>query len=281
MTPTDSTTPNYGEEELVELTSFNLENTHERDSHIRFYPKKHIYTFDEIPVTPVSTVIASWFPAFDAESIAERKATKECPKEKLMEEWEANGMKARIIGTFMHQQIEYALLGRDFSNACTFDYHGAFINTEEQIDISRELELFQHFIQDKQPQSFRTEWRICDEEHHIAGTIDYLTRNEQGEYIMYDWKRSNKIVCEGDTETRTIVNDYRRHTYGLLSHLSDTPYSHYCLQQNLYRYMLRKHYGIELSAMYLVVLYPTNRTYHCVEVPAMDKEVEIILSRLG
>ena len=35
-----------GKEECGEPKAFNLEHAHERDSHVHFFPEKHIYTFD-------------------------------------------------------------------------------------------------------------------------------------------------------------------------------------------------------------------------------------------
>lgn len=272
---------NYGAEELTNPQSFNLTNTHPRDSRLKFYPEQHVYTFDDVKAEPVSTVIASWFPAFDAEANAERKATDSHPKQQYIEEWGSNGTRARAIGTFMHDQIERSLLDKPTTDTFHFDYHGQYVNIDEDINIRHEVSLFHSFLQEWNPISYRTEWRICDEEHHIAGTIDYLTRDAEGNFVMFDWKRSNKIGIEtGDTFQVVRQCDYHRHAYGLLSHLDDTPFNHYCLQQNLYRYMLRRHYDIDLAKMYLVVLHPDNITYHCVEVPPMDAEVNTILSRL-
>ena len=259
---------------------FNLAHAHERDAHVHFFPDTHAYTFDDTPAEPVSTIIASWFPTFDAARSAERKGTPEHPKEKYLEEWAARGNEARAIGTFMHAQIEQSLLGKPCSDVCPFSYHGIFVNTEKEIHINRELDAFRRFMEDKKPIPYRTEWSICDEVHHIAGTIDFLTQNEAGEYIMYDWKRSNKIGLVGKEGFQVCSkNNYHRHAHGLLAHLDDMPYNHYCLQQNLYRHILRQHYGIELAGMYLVVLHPDYDTFHCVPVPVMEAEVRIICSR--
>lgn len=276
------TTLDYGCEEVIVPSSFNRENTHPRDSHIHFYPDHHIYTFNNQQLIPVSTVIGSWFSAFDAEMAAERKATREHPKEQYIEEWACNGCRARHIGTFMHSQIEHTLLGDETCFESRFEYHGQYVNVDEEVSIAREMEMFKRYLEEWNPKPYRTEWRICDEEHSLAGTIDFLTRDEEGHFVMFDWKRSNKIVTDepyGGTRLH-MFSEYGRHAFGALSHLHDTSYTHYCLQQNLYRYMLRRHYDIDVERMYLVVLHSSNRTYHCVEVPPLDHEVEIILSRL-
>ena len=272
--------PDYGTEESVVLAAFNLAHVHERDAHVHFFPEQHAYTFDDTPVESVSTIIASWFPTFDAERNAERKGTPDHPKQQYLEEWACRGNEARTVGTFMHAQIEQSLLGQPCCDVCNFAYHGTYVNSEKDIRISRELNAFHRFIDDKKPIPYRTEWRICDEEHRIAGTIDFLSQNEAGEFIMYDWKRSNRIVQLGKNGYQVCdKNPFHRHAHGLLAHLDDIPYNHYCLQQNLYRHILQKHYDIELAAMYLVVLHPDYTTYHLVPVPTMEPEVRILLSR--
>lgn len=275
-------TLDFGSEEVIVPSSFNKEHTHPRDSHIHFYPDHHIYTFDDQQLTPVSSVIGSWFSAFDAQTAAERKATPSHPKEQYIEEWACNGCRARLIGTLMHSEIERTLLGGEPALEHNFQYHGNYVNVDESVTIAREMEMFKRYLDEWKPIPYRTEWRICDEEHGLAGTIDFLTRDAEGHFVMFDWKRSTKVVSDepyGGTRLH-MFSEYGRHAFGALSHLHDTSYTHYCLQQNLYRYMLRKHYDIEVERMYLVVLHCNNRTYHCVEVPPLDNEVEIILSRL-
>ena len=58
----------------------------------------------------------------------------------------------------------------------------------------------------------------------------------------------------------------------------DTAYYHYCIQQNLYRYMLEKNYGIKIKSMNLVVLCPEYSKYYKVNVPVMDEVIGSIVS---
>lgn len=267
-----------GEEERCELTAFNLENKHVRDEHIHFYPEKHVYTFDAQPLISVSSLIAKLFPEFDSAKAAARKATPDCPKEKIMEEWNKQGQEARDAGTFMHRQIELALLGQPVETAFHFAYQGKYVRDEKRVDISRELHMFEQFRAERRLASYRTEWRIYDEVHGIAGTIDYLTKDAEGVYRMFDWKRTGKMGYEGSQGfSVTKFNKFGRHAFPPIAHLDDTVYTHYCLQQNLYRYILKEHYGIGLAEMFLVVLYPSNSSYHLVEIPVMEEEARRLL----
>ena len=56
---------------------------------------------------------------------------------------------------------------------------------------------------------------------------------------------------------------------------------HYCLQQNLYRYMLEKNYGLNVSRMNLVVLHPDYDDFRIVPIKRMDKEVNIIINTIS
>ena len=59
--------------------------------------------------------------------------------------------------------------------------------------------------------------------------------------------------------------------------LPDTSFYHYCLQQNLYRYMLETHYGLRVRAMNLVVLCADYPSYYVAQVPKMDEVVSQII----
>ena len=59
--------------------------------------------------------------------------------------------------------------------------------------------------------------------------------------------------------------------------LPDTAFYHYCLQQNLYRYMLETHYGIRVRGMNLVVLCPDYPTYYVAQVPRMEEVVAQVI----
>jgi len=56
--------------------------------------------------------------------------------------------------------------------------------------------------------------------------------------------------------------------------------THYAIQQNLYRYILEKNYGIIINNMSIVVLHPIYNDYRKYDIPRMDKEVQIIINYL-
>lgn len=255
----------------------NLDNsllTFPQDNLISFDEEKHRYSVDGVgEMTPVSCVVGSFFKPFDAMYWSMIKSGGDEEKAALMrEQWEAKGKIAAQIGTFLHRQIEL-YINKEVSApelSCVAGYKGKYIDIANQVDISKEWSYFKMFDESTNYLPFRTEWRIFDATHKIAGTTDLVCRCEDGTFEIYDWKRSNKIEPEEVNKFSTGING--------LSHLTDTTYIHYCLQQNLYKYIIETNYGLKISRMSLVVLHPDYNGYRIVNIPEMRREVEIMLS---
>lgn len=248
--------------------------TFKQDELIQFNEAEHIYSVDGIDkLTSVSNVVGSFFKEFDAIYWSMRKCCNN-PIEaaKLRDEWTSKGQKASQAGTFLHKQIEDFLNGRfDGEMECIVEYIGEYIHMREQVNISKEWNYFLKFKEQTPFTPFRTEWRVFDADARIAGTIDLVCACDDGTYEIYDWKRSNKINPFEHNRFQSGLNG--------LEHLTDTTYIHYCLQQNLYRYILQKNYGINIKRMNLVVLHPELNDYEIVSIPIMEKEVNTIISR--
>lgn len=249
--------------------------TFEQDGRLAFNEEEHIYTLNGIEMRSVSSIVAMFFREFDAVGISLKKCYgNEIEAAKLREVWESKGCVASQAGTFLHKQIEDYLNGKEIPELlCDVRYDGKYVKFGDRLDISREWSYFKAFERNTTFSPFRTEWRIYDADSRIAGTLDFVCACPDGTYEIYDWKRSNKI---DPTERNPWANGLNG-----LEHMTDTSYSHYCLQQNLYRYMLEKNYGIRVSRMNLVVLHPELPTYRVVPIPPMEREVSIILERLG
>ena len=252
-----------GEVDNKQSIAFNRENTHPRDSRIKFYPEPHIYTIDNAPAPSASTIISKFFPEFDSYSAASRLNPNHdlygLEIEEIVEIWNKKGKEAANKGTFLHEQIENFYLEQEYQKTEEFHLFESFVNENNHI------------------KPYRTEWRIFDEHHHIAGTIDLISKNGNG-YEMYDWKRSKKVVNSFNGEP--IKSNQWQRGVGHLSDIEDTSYNRYCLQQSLYKYILEKNYGLTVSKMFLVVLYPEYDRYYKVEVPYLKDKAEYILRTL-
>lgn len=243
-----------------------------QDELLTFEEASHRYFVTGVgEMMPVSNVIGLFFKPFDAEYWSKKKCFGDAEAAaRMREEWDCKGTFAGQAGTFLHKQIEDYLNGKQpQSLTCTVSYDGTYIRRRKQVDISCEWRYFLAFSSYVAYTPFRTEWRVYDADAAMAGTIDLLCSRHDGTYEIYDWKRSNKINPSERNQWASGLNG--------LEHLTDTTYMHYCLQQNLYRYMLEKNYGMTVSRMTLVVLHPDLPTYRLVSIPRMDSEVETIV----
>ena len=198
----------------------------------------------------VTTLIELFFPHFDEEKYIQKRMeetgmSEEAVRRELAEPSER--------GTDMHKQIENFLKGLPYD------------------DSSVE---FQHFLKFHQEQIVRrglvfdsAEYAIELKDSNIAGTVDALFRKPNGEYVMVDWKRSKHLIIDGYP---------KKYGFGrglsVLSHLDNSSYYKYEIQQSFYKYILEKDYGIKVSSMILAVLYPDYDRYYSIKLSEYRKQ---------
>lgn len=272
--PKKPVAPEPPTKEVVHKNINGSDLTFAQDKLISFEEDSHTYNVIGCgDMRPVSSVISMFFEPFNAEVASIRKCKGDLvAAAKLREEWESRGVLASQAGTFLHKQIENYLNDKTEPQTfkCDVEYNGKYLHLNKRIDISKEWSFFKAFDQATTYQPFRTEWCIYDRDARMAGTVDLICARPDGTYELYDWKRSNKVDPNETNAWSSGING--------LEHLPDTSYYHYCLQQNLYRYMLEKNYGIKISRLNLVVLHPDFMTYKVVPVPFMDREVNVIIN---
>ncbi len=250
----------------------------DRDSYIQFNPYEHIYLFNgREQFKSVSELISYFFEPFLAYKIAEIHVRKYGGTEgEILEKWDMAGCMASEAGTFMHKQIENVYNGLEYQKVYHFRYNGKYLHADTEISLEQERHHFMNFKKDHDFKPYRTEWAIYDEGLKIAGTIDMI--HKRGEvFDIYDWKRSGKIV---DEEGAPVTIGFRgKSGINGLESVQDTAYWHYCIQQNLYRYILERNYGITVGKMYLVVMIATMDNYIKLEVPRMNEAIEVIVEK--
>ena len=255
------------------MLSFTDAGLYEQDRYIDFEPEGHVYTYKgETQLLPVSALIAWFFEHFDAQAAAQRQWERyHIPIEVSLKKWQRIGRKASEVGTFLHEQTENYFKDGTFETDYPFEYDGDV----EHVSIEREKLYFLQFVRDYDIHPYRQEWPVYDTELNIAGTIDMVCKEADGEFTIYDWKRSSKVV---NHQGQPIVEGFggKRGFNGIS--LPDTAYYHYCIQQNLYRYMLETHYGVRVKAMNLVVLCPDYPTYCVAPVPRMDEVIGQVIA---
>ena len=243
-------------ERRMEKYRFNKRNFHERDKNITFRPIDHVYIVNGIALDSVTTFVNNAFPKFNSEFHAKRKAKQlGISPEEVLEMWDKKGKESRDLGTAMHSKIENYYLGSDSVETDAYKLFKIFAN---------KIEL----------KPYRTEWAVYDWEHKIAGTIDFVDY-QNGEYIIYDWKRSEKIIDNG---IPVKINKYGEKGNYPLEHLDNTPYYHYALQLSLYKYILEKNYGMKISDLRLGIFHPTYNKPYVLKMPYLKKEINDIFN---
>ena len=200
--------------------------------------------------TSVTTLIEKFFPFFDEEAYIEHYMVE---SGKSREEVIKKMLEPSERGTFMHQQIEYFLKGKpheeDFKEFQLFrKFH------EEQI-VRRGLAFYD------------AEKIVTLPQYGIAGTVDALFRKPDGTFVMVDWKRSKNLIIDGYPKKYGMGRGL-----SILSHLDNSSYYHYELQQSFYKYILETEYGMKVSSMILCVLHPDYSRYYTIKLP--DYRVE-------
>ena len=236
-------------------------NSHPRDSFIEFEEDNHLYSNGKNPFTSVTTLISKYYPEFDADKvIAKMMNSPYWPQnkyhgktsEEIKLEWDKKRDHSSKLGTLLHKNIE--------------DYY----NGEKVANFSPEWFYFLEWDKaNVHLTPFRSEWVIYDEELMVAGTIDMIFKHGD-DYIMVDWKRSAKI-------NKQDRYNFFNHP---LAHLPGNNYFKYALQQNFYKFILEKYYGIKIKAMFLLQLHPKVGKYELISCEDLQEEVKIIVEDL-
>lgn len=243
------------EEKRLEQYRFNIRNRHWRDDNVTFREADHIYIVDGTPLDSVTTFVKNCFPDFDTEFHAKRKAEAlGITKEAVLEMWDKKGRESRERGTEMHKKIESYYLGNEPSTDDTFD-------------------LFKIFANKITLKPYRTEWAVYDWEQKIAGTIDFVDY-QNGEYIIYDWKRSDKLIAKNGLPIKN--SQYGEKALPPIENLDDSPYYHYALQLSLYKYIIEKNYGITVSKLRLGIFHPSYNKPYVLEMPYLQNEIDTL-----
>ena len=177
----------------------------------------------------------------------------------IRQQWANAGAEGASQGTWMHTTFECLL-------------NGGFVTSCDQ-----ELTLclsFLRAVSNLGATIFRTEWMIYAEAEDLAGSIDLVLKLlGSSKLILVDWKRTQDIRSKGIS--------YGKNMLGCLKEIPDCTLWHYRLQLNVYRHILGKYYGEEVSMMFIVGCHPDNGQSPFVEsVPMMSEEVMALMQTL-
>lgn len=235
-------------------------NAHPRDEFITFDEGPHIYTIKgDSGFTSVTTWNHSHFSHFDAEGTINRMMNSPKwsqnkyygkTKQEILDLWEANRIESSSAGTKLHYDIECFYNDQPSDNN-SLEY-GYFLNFQKD---------FAHLT------PYRTEWMVYDEELRLAGSIDMVFKKDNGNLLIYDWKRCKEI---------SKFSNFNKYSHNsIISDFPDTNFWHYSLQLNTYKAILEKSYGEKVDELYLVCLHPENKNknYQRIKVPFLKNQV--------
>ena len=201
---------------------------------IIFNEEEHTYHVDGTPYMSVTKLIHSQFPEFDTDKIAGKYAKKHGrTKDDVLMEWDAKNKEACEYGTNVHLYCENLLLDKPLPEPISEKAAACFPVVEKFIGKLRE----RYELIDSEKIVFCPEFRI-------SGTVDLLMRHKKtGNIVMMDWK-TNKAIKK--------TNDWGERGRNFLRHLPHCNFTHYCLQLNIYKYILeREGYFDKIYAMRL------------------------------
>lgn len=238
-------------------------NFHERDKHIVFDEKPHLYYVNDVVYRlSVTKFIHSFFPSFNADKVISNMMNgkywensiyfgKTADEIKL--EWKNKGLMASSEGTNLHKTIEL--------------YYNNELYENNSIEFGYFLNFHRNMIEKNGWEPYRTEWEIYDEEYKLAGSVDMLYKYEN-EYYIVDWKRCLNIKDTNHFESG----------FSPIEHLPNSNKWHYSLQLNTYKYIFEKKYNLKIAGMFLVVLHPDNKDFIKVDIDNMQEEIKLLLS---
>lgn len=230
-----------------------------------FDEEAHIYAKDETgnaTYISVTTLIERFFP-FDLKRYIERKAQEEDrPEEDVFDEYVLMRDEAAAKGTELHEQIENFLKGSEYDS--------------ESIEFKLFLEFYRNELEISDLKFYDAEKMIFSDKYNVAGTIDCLFKKlNKEEYVILDWKRSKKLTIDGLPKKFGFG-----YALSEISHLDNSSYYRYCLQQNIYKLIAENEYSMKVSSMWLIVLHDLFPTYYKIKVPDLTREAKIILNSL-
>ena len=228
------------------------------NNEIKLEVEKHEYKLVNKPdfvFTSVTTFVNSFFEPFDEVKVSNHlvnnvpKYFGETP-ESLMEQWNV----ARQYGTDVHLEIENwikeGVTPKDVKSIAATKWIGGYVSRPN-------IDTFSEVI-------------VYSKELGIAGTVDVLMMNKNSnEYVLIDWKTSKRIDKTSFNGKKGIKKES--------SKIDDCKYNHYALQLSMYRYILEKYYGINVTRQLVAQL--KDEGVESLSMPYMKNEIKnMILS---
>jgi len=216
-----------------------------------FDKKKHTYTFGKQDFISVSTLVGRYFQKFDSKAIAKKLASFPINKANKrgvrywLKLWKGN----QEYGTLVHKDIEDSIL----------------LSSKNEFIESENAKLWLDNYMRKLTKPFlMPELLLYSEEYKIAGTADLVIvhGDDAQDVTLIDWK------CTKEFKKKNYDNLMTKFGF------PDCNYYKYCLQLNMYAYLLRQNFH-NVKDVKLVRVY--GESIEVIDIPAMQDIIGIIL----
>lgn len=210
-------------------------------------------------IISVTTLDGLFWESFDAQACAAKTLTNTTHKTRINQKsYKYRG--CHTVNDILDKYTESRELGSQLH--ALIELHINNLKYEVRDDNKIAFQQFLEFRKSKFSclKDFRTEWAIYDDELRIAGKIDYVGTDADGNLVIIDWKR---------VEDLTVRPYGQEYTYGksVLCGYPDTKLNRYSCQVGIYKRILETKYGYKVSKCFLVQFHPTLKeflVYPCV-----------------
>jgi len=230
---------------------------------IRLDEKTHRYFIKNNPCkfTSVTKLLNGFFPKFEREKVAKKYAEKHSLNWKdVAENWSKLGKESAKRGKKYHKFAEHIYENYIIGNYEDTEYGFGNDIIERRME-KLLLKLYCKYFPIK-PESI-----IGSLDLGIAGSVDLIFYSSK-ELMIADWKFVREI--KKDNEWRSALPP--------IEYLDDCNYSKYCLQLNLYSYIIRKEkYFPNCTNHIMKIFHVTENDIIPIEVPDLQKDTKKLL----
>lgn len=234
------------------------------DKRVSFCPETHSYFLKGKRLTSVTTLLSKFKNEFDSEYWSKVIAKREnVTQEEILAKWKEKAFKSTEIGTAIHKIFEdytekkYALIHGELS----FDYNK--LKPEYAIDFNLKKNQALRFVKDffltNRIIPVHSEYIAYNES--IAGQVDMICRDREGNFYILDFKTNEKIDFESYKSKKML---------GVLDFVEDCSYYHYCLQLSIYKELLK-----EFNIRKLFLVHITTEDYFFIECEDMLEKINL------
>lgn len=233
----------------------------------KFFENGHYYEYKGQRVgISVTRFIEQYCNEFNAEEVAERVATKQNKTvQQVLDEWQYKNKFACEKGSTCHE----------FAQALWYNgkYEPLYFDNSEEYKMAvakircQAINFHEDYLD--RLEHLADEFVVGSEEYNIASAIDHLFINKlTGGLVLVDYKTNSDIHKS---------EKYAKNMKVPLQHMKDYTLNHYYIQLSIYRYLLEKYTGLEVSEMFIVYFSENIKDYEIIEIPYLKEEVIKIL----